>query len=257
LWTFVGRVRRRAPCAGSSGRWVERALGRAGTGPGIPGDWLGQMAAMAAAIHDASVSAPAIERWIDPARLTVAATSGWPDVWRAAIEVLQLPHEPRSPRFIHRDFQHFNLLWARGRLTEPLTGALQLPGRRRSTWALPTQPRRALLSGLGRAVPPGLPGGDRPQHRPVVGSARPRFLRRRMAAVHSDPGRRSCSGRYRRHDSTGRRPSGVGAPPTPLLTSWIDPERLVTGFLWLSDRVGDSEPRLRIRGSAPDPAWPC
>jgi aminoglycoside phosphotransferase (APT) family kinase protein len=85
--------------------------------PADPGGWLGQMAAMAATIHDAPVSAPAFERWLDPARLTVPATARRPDLWRAAIEVLQSPREQRSACFIHRDFQHFNLLWARGRLT--------------------------------------------------------------------------------------------------------------------------------------------
>ena len=80
-------------------------------------DWLGQMAAVAAAIHDAPVAASAFERWLDPAQLTVPATAGRPELWRAAIEVLQSPPEQRSSCFIHRDFQHFNLLWARGRLT--------------------------------------------------------------------------------------------------------------------------------------------
>ncbi|MGD0701885.1 MAG: phosphotransferase [Trebonia sp.] len=75
------------------------------------------MAATAAAIRDAPVAAAAFERWIDPAQLTVPATAVRPDVWRAAIEVLQSPHEQRTTCFVHRDFQHFNLLWARGRLT--------------------------------------------------------------------------------------------------------------------------------------------
>jgi aminoglycoside/choline kinase family phosphotransferase len=75
------------------------------------------MAAMAAAIHDAPVAAPAFERWMDPARLSVPATAERPEVWRTAIEVLQSPPEQRTSCLIHRDFQHFNLLWARGRLT--------------------------------------------------------------------------------------------------------------------------------------------
>ena len=85
--------------------------------PSDPGGWLGQMAAQAAAIHDAPVSAPAFESWIDPDRLTVPATARRPELWRAAIGILQQEPPRRPTVFIHRDFQHFNLLWARGRLT--------------------------------------------------------------------------------------------------------------------------------------------
>ena len=85
--------------------------------PADADDWLRQMTAMAAAIHDAPVAGSAFERWIDPAGLTVPATAVRPDLWRAAFAVLRSPHEQRTTCFIHRDFQHFNLLWARGRLT--------------------------------------------------------------------------------------------------------------------------------------------
>jgi aminoglycoside phosphotransferase (APT) family kinase protein len=86
--------------------------------PADPGRWLRQMAAMAAAIHDARVAAPDFEPWIDPARLAPPRSARRPQLWRAAIEVLQSPPpERRTACFIHRDFQHFNLLWAHGRLT--------------------------------------------------------------------------------------------------------------------------------------------
>jgi aminoglycoside phosphotransferase (APT) family kinase protein len=86
--------------------------------PADPGEWLGQMAAMVARIHSAPVAAPDYEPWIDPAKLAAPGSATRPDVWRAAIKVLQSPPPgQRSACFIHRDFQHFNLLWARGRLT--------------------------------------------------------------------------------------------------------------------------------------------
>ena len=46
--------------------------------PADPGDWLRQMAAAAAAIHDAAVSAPAFESWFDTAELAVPATATRP-----------------------------------------------------------------------------------------------------------------------------------------------------------------------------------
>jgi aminoglycoside/choline kinase family phosphotransferase len=55
---------------------------------------------------------------IDPAGLTAPDSATRPDVWRDAIAVLRSPPpRPRPPCFIHRDFQHFNLLWAGRRLT--------------------------------------------------------------------------------------------------------------------------------------------
>lgn len=79
--------------------------------------WLGQIAAAAARIHDAPVAAPAFESWIDVARLVPPASSANPALWQAAIHVLQQHGGSTDTRFVHRDFQHFNLLWARGQLT--------------------------------------------------------------------------------------------------------------------------------------------
>ncbi len=91
--------------------------GRVCLTPADPGDWLGQLARMAARIHDAPVAAPAFQRWIKADELTVPASATRPQVWRAMIATLR-HRATRSPRcFIHRDFQHFNILWRRGRLT--------------------------------------------------------------------------------------------------------------------------------------------
>jgi aminoglycoside phosphotransferase (APT) family kinase protein len=107
-------------------RWVERALGR-----GFRVVAARRMTGgITSTVHRLTVEGDGdrrlffvlrqyepFEPWLDPARLTVPATARRPDVWRAAIEVLRSPREQRSACFIHRDFQHFNLLWARGRLT--------------------------------------------------------------------------------------------------------------------------------------------
>jgi aminoglycoside phosphotransferase (APT) family kinase protein len=96
---------------------MSRLRGHLALAPADPDDWLRQMAAMGGAIHDAPIAAPAFERWIDPEGLAVPASAVRPDLWRAAFKVLRSPHQGGTTCFIHRDFQHFNLLWARGRLT--------------------------------------------------------------------------------------------------------------------------------------------
>jgi Ser/Thr protein kinase RdoA (MazF antagonist) len=96
---------------------MTRLPGRVHLTPVDPDDWLGQLAGMAARIHGAPVAAPPFQRWVDADELTVPASATRPQLWQAMIASLRQP-APRSARgFIHRDFQHFNILWRRGRLT--------------------------------------------------------------------------------------------------------------------------------------------
>jgi aminoglycoside phosphotransferase (APT) family kinase protein len=96
---------------------MTRLPGQVDLSPASQDRWLGQMAEMAARIHDAVVVAPPYERWVDPQQLAVPATASRPGLWRALARVLREQESPYEPRFIHRDYQHFNLLWSRGRLT--------------------------------------------------------------------------------------------------------------------------------------------
>ncbi len=80
-------------------------------------DWLRQIAGLAVRIHDAPVTAPAFRSWIEPADLKVPASASRPELWQTVIGVLQQPGSPPDPCFVHGDFQHFNFLWRRGRLT--------------------------------------------------------------------------------------------------------------------------------------------
>jgi aminoglycoside phosphotransferase (APT) family kinase protein len=96
---------------------MTRVAGRADLAPADPDHWLGQIADVAARIHEAPIEAPTYERWIDPSRLAVPASATRPALWRELARVLREGAPPCEPRFIHRDFQHFNLLWSRGRLT--------------------------------------------------------------------------------------------------------------------------------------------
>lgn len=85
--------------------------------PRDPGDWLSRIAGRAASIHDARVAAPAFQSWINAASLAPPASSARPRLWQDVIAVLRQPASPSDHCFIHHDFQHFNFLWTRGRLS--------------------------------------------------------------------------------------------------------------------------------------------
>jgi len=79
--------------------------------------WLRQIAETAAAVHDARIAAPAFESWIDRAELAVPESADDPRVWQTMSRVLRESGSQPDGCFIHGDFQHFNVLWRRGRLT--------------------------------------------------------------------------------------------------------------------------------------------
>jgi aminoglycoside phosphotransferase (APT) family kinase protein len=78
--------------------------------------WLREMAAMLARIHAADVDAPPFESWVDAGQLAPPADSQRPELWREAFALLATP-APAERTFIHRDYQHFNLLWTGEQLT--------------------------------------------------------------------------------------------------------------------------------------------
>jgi aminoglycoside phosphotransferase (APT) family kinase protein len=92
--------------------------------PADRGEWLQQMAATLARIHDLPAFGPPFEVWNDASRLAVPADAMHPDIWREAFGVAGQPPPSPSHTFIHRDYQHFNLLWLNGRLT----GVVDWPG---------------------------------------------------------------------------------------------------------------------------------
>jgi aminoglycoside phosphotransferase (APT) family kinase protein len=107
----------RAETGGPPSILMTRLRGQVSLSPADPDSWLKQIALVAARIHDAPVAAPPFERWLDPARLTAPASSVRPGLWQAVKEVLRQDGGSGDACFIHRDFQHFNFLWTRGRLT--------------------------------------------------------------------------------------------------------------------------------------------
>jgi aminoglycoside phosphotransferase (APT) family kinase protein len=96
---------------------MTRLTGRVDLVPADRARWLKQIAVAAARIHDAPVAAPPFERWLDSARLTAPVSSTRKSLWRSVRDVLRENDGSPDSCFIHRDFQHFNFLWTRGRLT--------------------------------------------------------------------------------------------------------------------------------------------
>jgi aminoglycoside phosphotransferase (APT) family kinase protein len=96
---------------------MTRLPGRLDVTPADPEGWLRQIAAMAVRIHDVQVAAGPFEERIDAAAPVIPASATCPAVWEAAFGILRQQAPEPATCFIHRDFQFFNLLWRRGRLT--------------------------------------------------------------------------------------------------------------------------------------------
>lgn len=85
--------------------------------PDDPDAWLRQMATVAATIHDLAIPAQPFEPWFHPEERSAPASAARPDLWQSAYDVLTQEGPAVRHVFVHRDFQHFNLLWSRGRLS--------------------------------------------------------------------------------------------------------------------------------------------
>ena len=94
-------------------------------------DWVTQIASMLVRIHDTAIEAPVAESWLNRERLIVPQWSQRPDLWREAFSLMDESPPISTPCFIHHDFQQFNLLWQRGKLTSVVDwvfGSLGSPG---------------------------------------------------------------------------------------------------------------------------------
>ena len=81
--------------------------------------WLRQAAQLLARIHalDATGIGARFESWLDTGQLTPPADASRPDLWREAFALVTGQTQPTHTCFMHRDYQHYNLLWSRDRLT--------------------------------------------------------------------------------------------------------------------------------------------
>ena len=106
-----------ADAAGGPAVLMTRLPGRILLMPRDREHWLRQMAQMLARIHSLGATGSTFESWLDPATLTPPPDATRPELWREAFAVVTQEREPARRGFIHRDYQHFNLLWSRERLT--------------------------------------------------------------------------------------------------------------------------------------------
>jgi aminoglycoside phosphotransferase (APT) family kinase protein len=79
--------------------------------------WLRQMAQMVARIHALHLDARPFESWLDRSQLSPPPDASRPDLWREAYALVAEHRTPVRTCFLHRDYQHFNMLWSRERLT--------------------------------------------------------------------------------------------------------------------------------------------
>jgi aminoglycoside phosphotransferase (APT) family kinase protein len=77
--------------------------------------WIRQMAAVLPVIHDLEPVGRELGSSLSFLRKGVPGWVSRVKVWEEATRVLETPMPP-SRRFVHGDYQHFNLLWSRGRL---------------------------------------------------------------------------------------------------------------------------------------------
>lgn len=80
-------------------------------------DWLRQIARMLARIHALPIDGQPFEPWLDPGRLSPPADASRPALWNDAIALMTETRTPAPACFVHRDYQHFNLLWSHEQLT--------------------------------------------------------------------------------------------------------------------------------------------
>jgi aminoglycoside phosphotransferase (APT) family kinase protein len=79
--------------------------------------WLQQMATMLARVHALDVAGKPFEVWLDPHTLVPPGDATRPAIWREAAALVAAEPPPTHTCFIHRDYQHFNLLWSNEQLT--------------------------------------------------------------------------------------------------------------------------------------------
>jgi aminoglycoside phosphotransferase (APT) family kinase protein len=95
---------------------MTRAPGRVWLTPRDLDAWIRQLATVLPSLHagaaDIGTGQP---RDLDA--LTVPASANRPDVWTAAKSVIATEPPSGDAVFVHGDYQHFNVLWSRGRLS--------------------------------------------------------------------------------------------------------------------------------------------
>ena len=142
--------------AGSPALLMTRLPGRMLLTPSDPHRWRGRLAAALPQVHAVpTTAAPEATLMPDPARVEPPAWARDAALWRHAIGIARQAPTAFSRCFAHGDYQHFNLLWSRERLSGivdwTLRGHRHARARRGS---LPAQPRDPVGRRSGRRLPP-------------------------------------------------------------------------------------------------------
>lgn len=102
---------------GSAAVLMSRVPGHIDLSPSDPTSWVRQMAAMLTVIQALPFDFPVYEPSPRPEWDAVPFWAATPGLWRDVLDVLQSPPPETPPCFTHADFQHFNVLWSRHRLS--------------------------------------------------------------------------------------------------------------------------------------------
>jgi aminoglycoside phosphotransferase (APT) family kinase protein len=104
--------------AGAPSLLMSRLPGRMLLTPSDPHRWRRQLAAALPQVHALPAGpAPEVTLMPDPARVEPPPWARDAALWRRAIGIAQQPPPVFSPCFAHGDYQHFNVLWSRERLS--------------------------------------------------------------------------------------------------------------------------------------------
>lgn len=99
---------------------MTRMPGRLELQPTDLNTWLRQMAELLPPVHaidPAGFQVQTWQIWDDMRDLEAPAWSKRRRDWEQLIEIVRGPWPAYQPTFVHRDFQHYNVLWSRGRPT--------------------------------------------------------------------------------------------------------------------------------------------
>ncbi len=91
--------------------------GRMELSPKDPERFVREMAEHLVRIHEAKIDGRALDRPVKPTAERIPAASTSRTTWMRALDLMNREPPPFDPCFLHRDYQHFNMLWSRGRLT--------------------------------------------------------------------------------------------------------------------------------------------
>lgn len=105
-----------ADTEGAPSLLMTRAPGSVWLTPHDVDAWIRQLATLLPSLHagDADVCT---RQPRDLDALTVPASARRPEVWTTAKRVITTERPPGDAVFVHGDYQHFNVLWSRGRLS--------------------------------------------------------------------------------------------------------------------------------------------